>query len=150
MAAAPPQPRTTLHIERRFAASRERVFEAWTDPELFARWFTPPGGSSSNAEIDLRVGGVWRVSMKPPLWPSGRACGTYLEVDPPLRLVYTIAWEGFPNGPRSLVSVEFQEVDGSTKVKLIQEQLETRRGRWAHARGWRHSLERLGELVEND
>jgi uncharacterized protein YndB with AHSA1/START domain len=147
--AAPPQPRTTLHIERTFEASRERVFEAWTDPELFARWFTPPGGSSSNAEIELRVGGAWRVSMKPPLWPSGRAFGTYLEVDPPARLVYTLAWEGLPNGPQSVVSVEFHELDGGTKVKLIQERLETRRGRWAHARGWRHSLERLREVVEN-
>src|SRR5438105_6022386 len=112
MAAAPAQARTTLDAERTFAASRERVFEAWTDPELFARWFTAPGGSSSDAEIDLRVGGAWRVSMKAPLWPRGHAFGTYLEVDPPARLVYTIAWEGFPNGPESLVSVEFHELDG--------------------------------------
>jgi len=148
MASAPAAARTTLHIERTFGASRERVFEAWTDPELFARWFTPPGGSSANAEIDLRVGGTWSVTMKPPLWPSGRGFGTYLEVDPPARLVFTIAWEGFPNGPQSLVSVEFHELDGATKVELVQERLGTRRGRWAHKRGWRHSLERLREVVE--
>jgi uncharacterized protein YndB with AHSA1/START domain len=150
MAAAPAHAHTTLHLERTFAAPRERVFEAWTDPELFARWFTPPGGSSSNAEIDLRVGGTWCVSMKPPLWPTGRAFGTYLEVDPPARLVYTIAWEGMPNGPESLVRVEFDELDGATTVNLVQEPLETRRGRWAHKRGWRHSLEHLRELVEDE
>jgi uncharacterized protein YndB with AHSA1/START domain len=149
MAAAPTRPRTMLQIERTFPVSRERVFEAWTDPELFARWFTPPGGSSWDAEIDLRVGGAWRVNMKPPLWPSGRAFGTYLEVVPPARLVYTLAWERLPNGPQSLVSVEFDELDGATKVRLIQERLETRRGQWAHARGWRHSLERLREVVAN-
>jgi uncharacterized protein YndB with AHSA1/START domain len=87
--------------------------------------------------------------MKPPLWPSGRAFGTYLEVDQPARLVYTIAWERLPNGPESLVSVDFDELDGATKVTLVQERLETRRGRWGHARGWRHSLDRLRQLVEN-
>src|SRR5919108_2752273 len=81
---------TTLHIERRFAAPRERVFEAWTDPELFVRWFMPKGGSASDAEIDLRVGGSWRVTMKPPVWPAGLAFGTYMEGDPPARLVYTM------------------------------------------------------------
>jgi uncharacterized protein YndB with AHSA1/START domain len=124
------------------------VFEAWTEPELLARWSTPPGGSSSEAEIDLRVGGAWSITMKPPPWPSGRGFGTYLEVDPPSRLVFTIAWEGLPNGPESLVSVDFDELDGATKVTLVQERLETIRGRWAHKRGWRYSLERLSEVVE--
>jgi uncharacterized protein YndB with AHSA1/START domain len=149
MAAAPTLTGTTLHVERTFRASRERVFEAWTDPELLARWLTPPGGSSSNAEIDLRPGGAWSIIMKPPLWPTGRSFGTYLEVDPPARLVFTMTWERIPNGPESLVSVDFQELDGATKVTLVQERLETRRGRWGHARGWRHSLQRLREVIEN-
>jgi uncharacterized protein YndB with AHSA1/START domain len=139
--------RTTLHIERRFAASRERVFEAWTDPELFVRWFRPKGGSASDAEIDLRVGGSWCVTMKGPLWP-GRAFGTYMEVDVPARLVYTMAWEGIPLGPESVVTVEFDELDGETEVRLTQERLGTLRGRVGHARGWRNSLRRLRKLVE--
>jgi uncharacterized protein YndB with AHSA1/START domain len=110
---------------------------------------TPPGGSSSNAEIDLRPGGAWSIIMKPPLWPTGRSFGTYLEVDPPARLVFTMTWERIPNGRQSLVSVDFQELDGATKVTLVQERLETRRGRWGHARGWRHSLQRLREVIEN-
>ena len=113
MAAAPAQARTTLRIERTFAASRERVFEAWTDPELLARWLTPPGGTSANADVDLRVGGAWSITMKPPLWPSGRGFGTYLEGKPPARLVFTIAWERIPNGPQSLVSVDFDDLDGA-------------------------------------
>jgi hypothetical protein len=47
------------------------------------------------------------------------------------------------------VSVDFDELDGATKVTLVQERLETRRGRWAHKRGWRHSRELLEEVVEN-
>jgi uncharacterized protein YndB with AHSA1/START domain len=139
---------TTLHIERRFAAPRERVFEAWTDPELFVRWFMPKGGSASDAEIDLRVGGRWRVTMKPPLWPAGLAFGTYMEVDPPARLVYTMAWEGIPLGPESVVTVEFHELDDGSEVRLTQERLGTMRGRVGHARGWRNSLRRLRKLVE--
>jgi uncharacterized protein YndB with AHSA1/START domain len=148
MAAAPARPHTMLHVQRRFAASRERVFEAWTEPELFVRWFTPFVGSSSDAEIDLRVGGAWRVKMKPRLWPSGHAFGTYLEVEPPARLVYTLAWEGFPLGPETLVTVEFRDADGATDVVLVQERLGTRRGRLGHAWGWRLTLTRLRQVVD--
>jgi uncharacterized protein YndB with AHSA1/START domain len=139
---------TTLHIERRFAASRERVYEAWTDPELFVRWFMPKGGSASDAEIDLRVGGTWRVTMKPPLRPAGLAFGTYMEVDPPARLVYTLAWKGIPLGPESIVTVEFHELADGTELSLTQERLDTIRGRVGHARGWRNSMKRLRDLVE--
>jgi len=148
MAAAPARAGTTLRVQRRFAAARERVFEAWTQPELLVRWFTPFVGSSSDAEIDLRVGGSWRVRMKPRLWPAGRAFGTYLEIDPPARLVYTLAWENFPFGPETLVTVEFREADGETDVVLVQEKLGTRRGRRGHGAGWRLSLARLRQVVE--
>src|SRR5690349_9014333 len=148
MAAAPSLPRTTLRVQRRFAAPRERVFEAWTDPELLVRWFTPYAGSSSDAEIDLRAGGAWRVKMKPRLWPDGYAYGTYLDVQPPERLVYTLAWKNFPLGPETLVTIEFREADGETEVVLVQERLGTVRGRRGQALGWRLSLERLRQLVE--
>jgi len=148
MATAPAPPRTTLRVQRRFAAPRKRVFEAWTEPDLLVRWFTPYAGSSSDAEIDLRAGGNWRVRMKPRLWPAGYAHGTYLEVEPPQRLVYTLAWENFPLGPETLVTVEFREVDGETDVVLVQERLRTQRGRMGHAAGWRLSLARLGRLVD--
>jgi uncharacterized protein YndB with AHSA1/START domain len=148
MAAAPARTSTVLHVQRRFAAPRERVFEAWTEPELLVRWFTPFVGTSSDAEIDLRVGGAWRVKMKPRLWPSGHAFGTYLEVDPPARLVYTLAWEGFALGPETLVTVEFHDADGATDLVLVQERLGTRRGRKGHALGWRLSLTRLSQVLE--
>jgi uncharacterized protein YndB with AHSA1/START domain len=147
MATAPAPPRTTLRVQRRFAAPRQRVFDAWTKPELLVRWFTPYVGSSSDADIDLRAGGDWRVRMKPRLWPAGEAFGTYLEVDPPERLVYTLAWENFPLGPETLVTVEFHEADGGTEVVLVQERLGTTRGRVGHAAGWRLSLTRLGRVV---
>jgi uncharacterized protein YndB with AHSA1/START domain len=148
MLTAPMRAGTTLHIERSFPASRERVFEAWTDPELFARWFTPPGGTSDKADIDLRVGGSWSVAMRlRKRMPRAWAFGTYLEVDPPTRLVYTLAWRGVPSGPENLVTVEFQELDGQTRIKLTHERLGTRRGRAFHAWGWRHSLPRLDELL---
>ena len=149
MAAAPARPRTTLHVQRRFAASRERLFEAWTKPELLVRWFTPYVGSSTDAEIDLRVGGAWRVRMKPRLWPAGYAHGRYLEVAPPERLVYTLAWENVPLGPETLVTVEFRDADGQTDVVLVQERVGTTRGRVGHKAGWSVSFRRLGRLVNS-
>jgi len=148
MAAAPPRPGTTLRVQRRFAAPRERVFEAWTDPELLVRWFTPYTGSSSDAEVDLRAGGKWRVRMKPRLWPAGYAHGTYLEVEPPERLVFTLAWQNFPLGPETVVTVDFREAQGETDVVLVQERVGTRRGRQGHTLGWRLTMDRLRRLVE--
>src|SRR3989440_6802039 len=107
MAAAPAQARTTLHIEHTFAASRERVFEAWTETELLARWLRPPGGSFSNAEIDLRVGGAWSITMQAPLWSSGHL--------PRGRSAHAARLHdrlGRPaKRPESLVSVDFDELD---------------------------------------
>ena len=147
MAAAPPLPRTTLRVQRRFAAARQRVFEAWTKPELLVRWFTPFVGSSSDAEIDLRAGGAWRVRMQPRLWPDGYAYGTYLEVEPPQRLVFTLAWKNFPLGPETLVTVEFHDRGGSTEVVLTHDLFPGVETRNKHEHGWSGCLERLAKAL---
>jgi uncharacterized protein YndB with AHSA1/START domain len=84
-----------VRITRQFPVSREEVFAAWTEPALFRQWFTPPGGISPSAELDVRPGGKYRITMNPPRGLPGPiyVVGAYLEVLAPERLVYTFGWE---------------------------------------------------------
>jgi uncharacterized protein YndB with AHSA1/START domain len=157
---AEPGTGTAVHVAREYAAPREDVFRAWTEPELFRQWFTPPNGSSPSAELDVRPGGGYRIEMKPPpeLAPTTYVVGTYLEVEPPERLVYTFAWEQLP--PRedlgelagleeldSRVTVEFRDLGGSTEVAVTHERLDTEELRAFHHWGWRSSLDKLTEVL---
>ena len=56
-------PRVAIHAQRRFAAPPERVFHAWTEPEALKRWWCPPGWTAADIEVDLRVGGAYRIGM---------------------------------------------------------------------------------------
>ncbi len=90
MANPRPSSATTLSLTRTFAASREKVFRAWTDPEELKKWFGPIGYSTLIAEVDLRVGGKYRLGMRK--LPDGDIfylTGTYREVRTPEKLVYT-------------------------------------------------------------
>src|SRR5262249_22301836 len=80
---------------RTFKASRQRVFRAWTEPELMMRWFVEGDGNMSVCDIDLREGGHYRLEgdMGGKRW---RIWGSYVEVRPPEKLVYTWAWKHDP------------------------------------------------------
>ena len=143
-----------VRVTRTFKASRHRVFRAWTDPELLMRWFVEPDGEMRVAELDLRPGGRYalegRVNEKP--W---RIEGTYLEVAPPEKLVYTWSWNndpglGDPTGRDTLVTVEFRDQGSETELVLTHERLATERARAEHDAGWIGCLDRLGGLVEKE
>jgi uncharacterized protein YndB with AHSA1/START domain len=151
MARAEPTAGTTLCVTRVIAAPRERVFQAWTDPEMVTRWF---GGSpishASAAELDLRVGGEFRIRFEKRRGPEVWHCvGTYLEVTPPERLVYTFGWEGplLSDVAESLVTVEFRDLERSTEIVLTHERNLTEEIRAFHLNGWSTSLEQLADLM---
>ena len=157
MATARPLAGTTLRLSRLIDAPRERVFRAWTDPEQFGRWFGPPGGFG-HAELDVRVGGRFRVAMIQPL--AGRllpkrqpwyCVGTYLEVEPPERLVFTFGWEGPSWDPgESLVTVELHDAGSATELVLLHERNRNQAVRSWHWWGWTVCLRRLAGLAEED
>jgi uncharacterized protein YndB with AHSA1/START domain len=140
-------PIAAVHVTRTFAAPREQVFRAWADAEAMGQWF----GSKSSVQSDVRVGGSYRIAVKLP--PTGRTVhvvGTYLEVEPPQRLVFTFAWERMPimfGMGDSKVTVRFRELEGETEVRLTHELLDRRRIRAFHRFGWRQSLERLAKFL---
>ena len=135
----------TLRIERTFDAPIERVFDAWTTPEVMRRWWQAESGwSTSQAEVDLRVGGAIRVAMfDPDRAKEIGGGGKYTEVDRPNRLAFTWLWDGETH--RTLIEIDFEPAnDSGTKVTFVHRNLwdeETVKG---HHYGWSNVLDSLG------
>ena len=103
-----------LVVTRTFNGPARIVFEAWSKAELFKRWWVPKsmGMSLRSCEMDVRVGGKYRLAFE----PSGMAFfGTYLDVTPHLRLVWTNE-EGGEGG--SVTTVTFEEKAGKTLLVM--------------------------------
>jgi uncharacterized protein YndB with AHSA1/START domain len=103
-----------LVVTRTFNGPARIVFEAWTKPELFRRWWLPKsmGMSLRSCEMDVRAGGKYRLEFE----PDGMAFfGTYLEVTPHSRLVWTNEESG-EGGP--VTTVTFEEKGGKTRLVL--------------------------------
>lgn len=148
ISSAQPDPDTSLTLRRTFHAERERVFRAWTDATTLRQWFCPVGFSVAAAEVDLRVGGSYRFAMKPPDGDPSVAFGTYREISPPERLVYTWRWEGGEMDD-TLVTVEFHDLGGSTEVVLVHEMFPAAEVRDRHAEGWAGCLAHLEQVLPN-
>jgi uncharacterized protein YndB with AHSA1/START domain len=143
------QPTVTLELRRIFAAPRERVFRAWTAPEELKRWHAPGPLSTPLAEVDLRVGGTYRIHMRAPDGNEHRVTGVYREVDPPSKLVFTWHWETDPpGGDDTLVTVEFQDRGPATEVLLRHEQFRTSDARANHEDGWTACFVKLAAILE--
>jgi len=142
---------TALRLERTFAATPEEVFDAWTSPEVLARWWAAqPAWTSPGCEVDLRVGGRYVLRMRDENGRVYAVGGEYREVSRPRRLVYTWCWEG-TDGPDpgvvSLVTVEFHpEADGTTVV-LEHSGLPSEQSRTGHETGWIGTLENLARRI---
>ncbi len=137
----------TLRLERTFAAPRERVFRAWTDPAELSRWFAPTDEHTTKViALDVRVGGRYRVEMHSPSGNVHIVVGTFREVRPPEKLVFTWAWEGKDMG-ETLVTLEFRDRAGSTDLILTHELFPTQELRDEHSRGWNACLDRLAKAL---
>jgi uncharacterized protein YndB with AHSA1/START domain len=104
-----------IHIERVFDAPRDRVFAAYTDPELIPEWYGPRDQTTIVDVMDVRAGGSWRFIMRGSDGSETAFRGTYREVSPPERIVQTWEWEGMP-GHVSVETAEFEDLGDRTKV----------------------------------
>jgi uncharacterized protein YndB with AHSA1/START domain len=136
--------------ERVFDASRERVFAAFTDPELIPRWWGPRRMTTIVDHMDVRRGGTWRFLARDPDGHEQGFRGTYREVTPPERLVQTFEWDGMP-GHVIVETVSFEDLGGRTKVttRSLFHTTEERDGMLASGMegGLTESHDRLAELL---
>jgi uncharacterized protein YndB with AHSA1/START domain len=134
-----------VRLRRSFAAPREKVFRAWTDPEALRSWWCPPGWIPAEIEINLRTGGEYRIGMRNRENGSlVSVCGRFLEVHRPERLLYTWHWENAFHGiPEMRVSVEFAESGSQTEITLIHENLPEVGVCLRHRAGWIAAWDRM-------
>jgi uncharacterized protein YndB with AHSA1/START domain len=105
-------------ITRAFDAPKHLVYRAWTTPELVKRWWSGQQGRVTSAEIELRVGGLWRFVMMASEGYEVAFHGEYHEIVPEERIVSTEVFEGMPDA-EALDTVTFTEVDGRTTLTLL-------------------------------
>ena len=117
-AAAQPTSDRELVLTRLIDAPREKVYRAWTEPELLKQWFAPNPYTTPKAELDVRPGGATFVVMRDPNGNEMPNRGVYLEVVKNERLVftdaYTEAWQPSPK-PFMTVILTFEKEGGKTR-----------------------------------
>lgn len=140
--------RPSLTIKRKFKAPPEKVFSAWTDPEKLVHWFGPAQTvlGSVRANLDVRVGGRFRVSFRTTDGEYHEVGGTYQEVVPEQKLVFTWAWHSTPER-ESLVTVSMKADAGGTLLTLHHEKLFDQAARDGHERGWTGTIDKLEAFV---
>ncbi len=140
----------TVHLRRVFNASVEHLFECFTDPALVAGWWGPSGTTCPGAEVELVVGGGYRFQILGS--DSGNlmvVAGEYVEIQQPLRLVFTWQWEGEAEEV-SLVTLNFHalaDTDQRTELELIHQRFASAERAMRHDAGWSSSFDCLAEFV---
>jgi uncharacterized protein YndB with AHSA1/START domain len=150
-----------LVITRIFDAPRDLVFRAWTDSKLLAKWWGPRGVTNPVCELDARPGGTIHIVMlagkdlgdlEGQEWPME---GTFVEVVPPKRIVYTSSAVEDESGIPQLenrITVALEELGGRTKMTLHI--VVTKAGPGTEGplsgmgMGWNQSIDKLGELLK--
>lgn len=107
-----------LVLTRLIDAPRDKLYRAWTEPELLKRWFAPAPYTTPHAELDVRPGGASLIVMRAPDGPEMPMRGIYLEVVANARLVstdaYTSAWEPSEK-PFLTIILTFEDEAGKTR-----------------------------------
>jgi uncharacterized protein YndB with AHSA1/START domain len=128
-------------VSRLLDAPCETVFAAWTTVEHVRRWMCPQGATVAVAELDVRVGGAFRIEMLDHGVQTAYT-GEYHEVRPPYRLVFTWISPHTYFRP-SLVTVDLRPRGAQTEVTITQTLLSDELSRERHTRGWTQLIDHL-------
>lgn len=137
----------TLVVRKTIQADAERVFEAWTKAAYLEQWWGPGAIRCSGAEIDLRVGGRYRIANE---YPDGKVFwigGEFEVVEPPRLLVYTWGLDAHSPGTE-LVTVRFEARGAATEVIIMHQRIADEPLRDGHEEGWTGCLEGLAAYLE--
>jgi uncharacterized protein YndB with AHSA1/START domain len=149
--------RTVIRLERTIPAPPDRVYRAWLDPGLLARWMAPGALTVTRAEVDERVGGHYRIWQA----ESGAAAGGFdcelAELVPHQRIVFRWGFVGPErrDGPAfdSLLTITLREAPGeATWLTLVHERLDDLAAAMPHVAasvgpGWEAVLDKLAGML---
>lgn len=139
---------TGFELRRRYRASRLRMFRAFTDPDDLREWYAPvTGWIVSHAEVDARAGGSYHLEFGPPDGEPIVERATFVEFDPPSRLVIELALSGGIAEESTRVTVEFLDHGDETEVVVRETGYSSEEVTRMHAGGWSTMLEQLRGVV---
>src|SRR5688500_18832200 len=138
---------SSIVVERTLKASCERVFAAWTRPELMAEWFYADPGWSVQVQADVRVGGLYRLEMRDEHNAVHVQHGEYKVIEPVSMLVFT--WSCPEIGVHdSIVTLQLEATGSATAFRLTHTNLPSDAGvRRRHEDGWAGCLGNLDRFL---
>lgn len=139
---------TTLVMRHVFDASQERVFEAWSSPEIL-REFIGPGDMRARVEADVRTGGAYRITMLMAQDKEWSVQGVYREVAPTDRIVCSWAWEedDAADVQETVLTLEFYARGEGTELVLTHENFRDTAQRDRHHNGWDGVMSKLEAVL---
>ena len=144
-----------LNLIRSYPVGPQKVWRAWTDPQAIKRWWGPGGPQPvSLAQLDVRVGGRFRIVFGGPQGNEHEVQGVYKEVVAPTfttmgKLAFTWTWPKSTPERESLVTILFKPVAGGTELDFVHSQLFDESVRDGHQRGWSESLVKLEQFLRD-
>lgn len=138
-----------ITIHRVFTSPVEKVYKAFTDPDAMASWLPPYGFIGKTHNMDLKIGGTYKMSFINFTTGNGHSFGgEYLEIIPNEKLVYTNQFDD-PNMPGHMTTtLEFKKVLCGTELFATQEGLPDAIPTEMCYLGWQESMDKLKRLVE--
>ena len=128
-------------IERTFAAAQAEVWQAWTDPERFARWYGPQGFTIPSVEMDVRVGGEYSLTMRSPDGWEMRNVGAFQEIEAPDRFVATMSADVHDE---TTIEVRLEALDdGRTRMTLRHSGWASEEMAQGAGGGWTQAFDKL-------
>ena len=134
---------TSLTLVRHIAARPEVVFDAITTPEGIAHWWGPDAGPVLLAEIDLRVGGRFKVRFRMLDGTEHESSGEFLELVRPAHVAMSWRWLGGESEGESRVEISLRAIDGGTELIFTHALLSSEQARQEHKEGWSGALDKL-------
>jgi uncharacterized protein YndB with AHSA1/START domain len=135
---------TGLVLVRRLKARPQVVFDAITTPEGITHWWGPDAGPVLVAEVDVRVGGRYRVRFRMLDGSEHESCGQYLEVVRPERIVMDWRWTGgMEDSGESRVEIVLRPIPEGTELTFTHSRLADEETRRSHEEGWSGALRKL-------
>lgn len=135
---------TSMTLVRKMKARPEIVFDALTTPDGIRAWWGPDPGPVLAAEVDVRVGGRYRVRFRMLDGSEHESSGAYLEVVKPKRLAMSWRWQGDEDdGNESRLEIDLRPIPEGTELTLTHSRLASDDSAEGHKDGWSGALDKL-------
>ena len=143
------QQQLSLTLTREFSVDPETLFSYLTEPSHLVHWFAPTDDLTTEVhDLDLSVGGTYRVSMLDPAnEQSFTVSGKYIEIDRPKRLVFSWHWESKDSDEVSRVTFEIHPTTSGSRLELCHDQFDGQESADKHNQGWNGCLDRLEKAI---